>query len=76
MAAMRRADPANIYQARRAAILSILTGSGVPPGRAEELVTAWEADATARGIPPLERTFWEGAADWTSARAHPHRTGR
>ncbi len=36
---------------------------------AEELVRAWEADAQARGIPRLEQTFWEGAAEWTAARA-------
>ena len=68
----RRADPEHIYLARRAAILSILTTSGVPAVRAEELVAAWEADVEARGIPSHERTFWDGAAAWTSERAHPN----
>jgi hypothetical protein len=69
----RRANPENIYLARRAAILSILIGSGVSSDLAEELVGAWEADAEARGLPRLERTFWEGASDWTMALAHPHK---
>ncbi len=73
---VRRADPENIYLARRAAVLSILTGSGVAAGRAEELVASWEADAAARGIPRLEATFWEGAAEWTSAQAHPNKSER
>lgn len=68
----RRADPEGIYLARRAAILSILTTSGVSPERAEELVAAWEADAERRGIPRRERTFWEGAAQWTRDRARPN----
>jgi hypothetical protein len=68
----RRADPEGIYLARRAAILSILTTSGVSPERAEELVAAWEADAAGRDIPRLDRTFWEGAAGWTSDRARPN----
>jgi hypothetical protein len=68
----RRADPEGVYLARRAAILSILTTSGVSAERAEELVAAWEAEAERRGIPRLERTFWEGAAQWTSDRARPN----
>lgn len=69
----RRADPEGIYLARRAAILSILTTSGVQAERAEQLVAGWEADAEARGLPRLERTFWEGAAEWTDARAYPNK---
>jgi hypothetical protein len=68
----RRANPEGIYLARRAAILSILTTSGVTPERAELLVREWEEDAEARDIPRLERTFWEGAAEWTDAQAHPN----
>ena len=45
--------------ARRVAILSILTTSGVSPDRAELLDREWEADVEARDIPGLERTFWE-----------------
>ena len=69
----RRADPEDIYLARRAAILSILTTSGVSVERAERLVREWELDAEGRGIPRLERTFWEGAAEWTDARTHPNK---
>jgi hypothetical protein len=46
----RRADPENIYLARRAAILSGMTWSAVPAERAEELVGGREADAAARGL--------------------------
>ena len=69
----RRADPERIYLARRAAHLTILTGSGVSPDRAEQLVREWEANAEAAGIPRLEATFWEGATSRTMARAWPNR---
>ena len=72
----RRANPENIYLARRAAILTILTSSGVSAERAEQLVRQWEANAQAAGIPRLEATFWEGASGWTIGRAHPDRTRR
>ncbi len=72
----RRADPENIYLARRAAVLSILTTSGVSRERAELLVREWEADAEARGVPRLDRTFWEGAAEWTASSARPNTRGR
>ena len=68
----RRADPENIYLARRAAVLSILTTSGVSADRAEQLVRQWEANAQAAGIPRLEATFWDGASGWTIGRAYPN----
>jgi hypothetical protein len=61
-------DPERIYLARRAAILSILTGSGASGERAETLVTAWEAEATARGLPRDAASFWSGAVDWIADR--------
>ena len=60
------------YLARRAAVLSILTASGVSEELAELLVRQWEAGAEARGIRRLERTFWEGAVEWTGERAWPN----
>jgi hypothetical protein len=65
---MRKPDPERIYLARRAAILSILTGSSTPAQRAEALVTAWEAEATARGLPQDAASFWSGAVDWIADR--------
>jgi hypothetical protein len=67
-AGMRKPDPERIYLARRAAILSILTGSGASGERAETLVTAWEAEATARGLPRDSASFWSGAVDWIADR--------
>ena len=67
----RKPDPENVYLARRAAVLSILTGSGMPADMAEARVAAWEADATARGSPRHEATFWEGAAEWTVGPEQP-----
>jgi hypothetical protein len=65
------ADPENLYLARRAAVLSILTTSGVAADLAEQLVPRWEANAQAAGIPRFEATFWEGASSWTMGRAFP-----
>ena len=73
---MGKASQEDIYLARRAAVLGILTGSGVPAEGAEEIVAAGEANANALGIPRLERTFWESAAAWTTTLAHPNREGR
>ena len=61
----RRADPENIYLARRAAVISILTTSGASAERAEAIVREWEARAQDAGIPRLDRLFWEGASGWT-----------
>jgi hypothetical protein len=66
----RKPDPERIYLARRAAILSILTGSSTPAERAETLVTAWEAEATARGLPRDAASFWSGAVDWVGERSN------
>lgn len=49
MAGMRRSNPESVDLARRAAILSILTGSGTSPELAEVLLRQWEADASAWG---------------------------
>lgn len=68
MAAMRKPDPERIYVARRDAVLSILTGAGTSEERAEALVTAWEAEATARGLPRHDARFWDGAAEWIAGR--------
>lgn len=67
---MRKPDPERIYLARRAAILSILTGSGKSTERAETLVTAWEAETTARGLPRYESSFWDGAVEWIAERSN------
>lgn len=65
---MRKSDPERIYLARRAAILSRLTGAGVSPEGAEARVVAWEAEASARGLDRLSATFWDGAPEWTAQR--------
>ena len=47
----RRADPARIFQARRAAIRNTLTGSGMLLETAERWLDAWVLEATGRGLP-------------------------
>ena len=66
--AMRKPDPERIYLARRAATLSRLTGAGVPPERAEALVSEWEADAAVRGLERHTGAFWDEGWLWISVR--------
>lgn len=61
---------------RPAAPSAILTTSAVSVDRAELLVREWEAEAEARGMPRPEQTFWEGAAEWTAAKARPNTEAR
>ena len=69
---MRKPDPERIYLARRAAILSRLTGAGVGPGQAEALVAAWEVHAVTLSVERQTVAFWDEA--WlriTEQRARP-----
>jgi hypothetical protein len=65
---MRKPDSERIYVARRAAILSRLTGGGVGPARAEALVAEWEADSAARGVVRHTAAFWDEAWLWITVR--------
>ena len=47
----RRADPERIFQARRDAIRTTLTGSGMSLETAERWCDAWEIEAAGRGLP-------------------------
>lgn len=60
---MRKPDPERIYLARRAAILSILTGCGASVECAEAQVVAWEAEVVARGLPRHESSWWDDAVE-------------
>jgi hypothetical protein len=63
----RKPDPARIYQARRDAIGSRLTGSGMPQDDAERWLAAWEARAVLGGLDVYDRDFWQAGADWIEA---------
>jgi hypothetical protein len=64
----RRSDPVRIYQARRAAIESNLTGSGMALEDAERWLAAWgEARAQLSGLDVHHRDFWQAGADWIEA---------
>ena len=60
----RHSDPARIYGARRAAVESNLTGSGMPQGDAQLLLAAWEARAALSGMDRDDRDYWQAGADW------------
>ena len=69
----RKSDPARIYQARRAAIESNLTGSGMPQDDAERWLAAWEGRAALSGLDDADREFWQAGADWICAERRARR---
>ena len=72
----RKLDPERIYASRRAAVFSILTGSGCPEDRAEAHVSAWEAYAAAEGRRAAHRgILWDGAPEWIAERRSGARKG-
>ena len=64
----RRRDLDRIYQARRAGIVARLASTGVMADRAEALMTAWEAKATAAGLAPDWSAYWDQAWPWLEPR--------
>ena len=62
----RRADPARIDQARRAAIRNRLNGERVTEATAEAWIAAWDAHAAEHGLEP-GREYWECGWDWITA---------
>jgi hypothetical protein len=69
----RRSTPERIYQARRAAVLSMLVQADrIAEDRAERLVTAWESEAVHRGLDRESSAFWDGA----EARIQEHLSSR
>ena len=73
----RRSDPARIYNARRDAIASRLTGSGMPRDDAERWLAAWEeARAALSDVDAKHRDFWRVGADWVEAERRTRRERR
>jgi hypothetical protein len=69
----RRADPARIYQAGRAAIRNRLLSSGITDETAERWLQSWEIEAATRGI-PTTGDFWTVGDAWIEEqRAERHR---
>ncbi len=66
LAVSRRADPARIEAARRAAVLSRLTGSGMTEATAETWCAAWEAHAASEGV-GRSRDYWRAGLAWIEA---------
>lgn len=64
----RRRDRELIYQARRAGLVARLTSCGVATDRAEDLVAAWEAHATASGLARDGEAYWDEAWPWLEPR--------
>ena len=61
----RRSTPADIYRARRAAVLSRLTQERrLSAERAEALVAAWEAEGDSRGLDRMTAGFWDDGTSW------------
>jgi hypothetical protein len=62
----RRADPARIDEARRAAIRNRLIGEGMTAATAEAWIAAWDAEAARDGLEP-GRVYWERGREWIAA---------
>jgi hypothetical protein len=63
----RRPDPERIRQSREAATRNRLISAGELPGRVDELLAAWAAEATGKGLDPLTAEYWTAAIVWTEA---------
>ena len=59
----RRADPARIDEARRAAIRNRLIGDGMTEATAAVWIAAWDAQAVLDGLEP-GRLYWERGWEW------------
>jgi hypothetical protein len=68
----RRADPARIDAARRAATRSRLIGDGASLETADAWIAAWEGEAASRG---LERgsAYWEVGWAWIAKQRRSRR---
>ncbi len=63
----RRADPARIHQARRAAIRNrLLTDAGMDPDLADRWCEAWDTEATLRGL-ARDGDYWDAGKLWIDA---------
>ena len=62
----RRADPARIDQARRAAIRNRLIGERMTEATADAWIAAWDAQAAQEGLEP-GRVYWERGWEWIAA---------
>jgi hypothetical protein len=71
----RKSDPARIYVARRDAIASRLTGSGMPPDDTERWLAAWEARVPLGGLDANHRDLWQTGGDWIESERPVKRWG-
>jgi hypothetical protein len=63
----RRPDPERIRQSREAATRSRLLSPGELPSRVDELLAAWAAEATGKGLDPLTAEYCSAAIAWTES---------
>ena len=69
LAVSRRSTPERLYQARRAAVFSKVTGTRVIDElEAEHRISAWEREAERRGLDRLTQAFWEAGDRWLAER--------
>jgi hypothetical protein len=62
----RRAAPARIDEARRAATRNRLIGEGVTEATADAWIAGWDAQAARDGIEP-GRVYWERGWEWIAS---------
>jgi predicted alpha/beta hydrolase family esterase len=62
---MRRANPENIYLARRAATFNrLVTEALLEELDAEHWIARWEREAERLGLDRLTQQFWQDGRDW------------
>lgn len=64
-----------IYEAKRAGIVARVSHA-VGADRAEEVMSAWEAQAAALSLPRESTAFWTEVEPWIAAAASRQRAGR
>jgi hypothetical protein len=65
----RRGDPVRIYLGQRAGMLRRLVEAlGLTEDRAEAAIRAWEAEASRRGLRPLDNEYWVQGEGWMTER--------
>jgi hypothetical protein len=65
----RRSTPDRIYNAQREGLRQrLIQTEHNSPGKAEEMLAAWEAEAAIRGLVPASPAFWQEAEGWLASR--------
>lgn len=60
---------ARLLAASRAGLVARMTDEGIPAERVQQLMEAWDDEASRRGLSPQSPGFWDQAPDWIREQA-------